>query len=226
MPRLIFWDVDTQHDFVMPDGKLYVSGSEDLLDTLARLTDYAHEHGIPIVASADDHEAGHLELSDEPDWRETYPPHCMRGSEGQRKVEATTLREPMVIEPALADAADLERLVAGHAGDFLLHKHRFDVFSNPNTITLLRALEPEAIVLYGVALDVCNRYAIEGLLQQWPQGEIYLVTDAVRAIRPEEGERLVHEWAQRGVRMVTSAAILEEGILDSHRGPRTIGRPT
>ena len=226
MPRLIFWDVDTQHDFVMPDCKLYVSGSEEILGTLERLTGYAHEHGIPIVATADDHEAGHPELSDAPDWRETYPPHCMRGTEGQRKVAATTLRDALVIEPGLVDAAALESRIAGHSGDFLLHKHRFDVFSNPNTVTLIRALDPEAIVLYGVALDVCNRYAIEGLLQQWPQAEIFLVTDAVRAIRPDEGERLVHDWAQRGVRMVTSASILKEGLLDSYMGPRTIGYPT
>ena len=225
MPRLIFWDVDTQRDFMLPDGKLYVSGSEDLLDTLEQLTAYAHDHGIPIVASADDHEAGHPELSDEPDWRDTFPPHCMRGSEGQQKVSATMLDDPMVIEPEPVDADELTARASAHGGDFLLHKHRFDVFSNPNTVTLLRALDPEAIVLYGVALDVCNRHAIEGLLQQWPQAEIFLVTDAVRAIRPEEGDRLMHDWAQRGVRMVTSAAILKEGLLDGHQGPRTIGYP-
>lgn len=223
MPRLIFWDVDTQYDFMMSDGRLYVSGSEELLDTLERLTGYAHDQGIPIVASADDHEAGHAELSEEPDWRDTFPPHCMRGTPGARKVEATTLRDPLVIEPAPADAAALTARIAAHDGDFLIHKHRFDVFSNPNTVTLLRALDPEAIALYGVALDVCNRYAIEGLLQQWPQAEIFLVTDAVRAIRPEEGETLMHGWAQRGVRMVTSAAILEKGLLDSYQGQRTIG---
>ena len=223
MPRLIFWDVDTQHDFMMSDGKLYVSGSEEILDTLGRLTDWAHDKGVPIVASADDHEPGHPELSDSPDWRETFPPHCMRGSGGELKVAQTTLRDPLIIEPELADAVLLERRVAGHDGDFLLRKHRFDVFSNPNTVTLLRALDPEAIVLYGVALDVCNRFAIEGLLQQWPQAVIYLVTDAVRAIRPDEGERLMSEWAARGVRMVTSAAILNEGLIDSYIGPRTIG---
>jgi nicotinamidase/pyrazinamidase len=225
MPRLIFWDVDTQHDFMMPEGKLYVSGSEELLDTLERLTGYAHERGIPIVASADDHDAGHPELHHEPDWRETFPPHCMRGTEGQRKVDATTLRDPLVIEPEFHDDAALTARIGKHRGDFLLHKHRFDVFSNPNTVTLLRALDPEAIALYGVALDVCNRYAIEGLLQQWPQAEIFLITDAVRAIRPEEGDRLMHDWAQRGVRMVTSAAILDDGLLDSYQGPRTIGYP-
>ena len=57
-------------------------------------------------------------------------------------------------------------------------------------------------------------------------GRIFLVTDAVRAIRPDEGERLMHEWAQRGVRMVTSASILEAGLLDSSQGQRTIGYPT
>lgn len=226
MTRLIFWDVDTQHDFMMPDGKLYVTGSEAILDTLERLTGYAHEHGIPILASADDHEAGHGELSDAPDWRETFPPHCLRGTEGAAKVAQTTLRNPLVIEPELEDPETLAARVRAHPGDLLIHKHRFDVFSNPNTITIVRALDPEAIVLYGVALDVCDRFAIEGLLQQWPQAEIHLVTDAVRAIRADEGERLLAEWAHRGVRMITSAQILEQGLLASLLGSRTIGYPT
>lgn len=222
MPRLIFWDVDTQHDFMRADGKLYVGGSEEILETLGRLTDHAHAHGIPIVASADDHEPGHPELSDEPDWRETFPPHCMRGSGGEVKVAETTLRDPLVIEPEPADPDALAARLAGHTGDILLHKHRFDVFSNPNTVTVLRALDPEAIVLYGVALDVCNRYAIEGLLQQWPQARVYLVTDAVRAIRPEEGERLMQDWAHRGVRLVTAGEIIDGGVVNAYEGTRTI----
>jgi nicotinamidase/pyrazinamidase len=223
MPRLIFWDVDTQHDFMMSDGRLYVPGSEEILGTLERLTGFAHSRGIPIVASADDHEPGHPELSDDPDWRETFPPHCMRGSGGELKVPQTALRDPFVIEPGPADPEALAQRVRAHRGDFLIHKHRFDVFSNPNTLAVLRGLEPEAIVLYGVALDVCDRYAIEGLLSEWPQGELFLVTDAVRAIRPEEGERLLREWSDRGVRMVQADEIVRGGLLDHYMGERTIG---
>ena len=79
-PRVIFWDVDTQYDFMKADGKLYVPDAEQLVANLKKLTDYAHGHGIRIVASADDHVPEHAEISATPDWKETFPPHCLRVS--------------------------------------------------------------------------------------------------------------------------------------------------
>ena len=73
--RPVFWDVDTQHDFMRADGALYVTDSESIIPNLGALTDYAHRRGIPIVASADDHEPGHRELSDAQNFAETFPLH-------------------------------------------------------------------------------------------------------------------------------------------------------
>jgi nicotinamidase/pyrazinamidase len=217
MTRLLFWDVDTQHDFMRSDGLLYVPGSEEIAPVLRALTDYAHERGIRIVASADDHVLGHRELSDTPDWLTTFPPHCMRGTPGQRKIPETTLRDPLVLEPELMDAAGVRRRVAAHRGDILLHKHWFDVFTNANVEAVLAELDPGVIVLYGVALDVCDRYAVEGLLARRPDTRLLLVTDAVRAIHAEAGARLLKEWAARGVRMLTSAEILRGEALEAVR---------
>ena len=216
MTKLIFWDVDTLYDFMKWDGKLYVPGSEDIIPAVKALTDFAHANRIPIVASADQHELSDVEISDTPDWKATFPPHCMRGTPGQLKLEETELENALVIEPELQDPAALTQQVLTHRGDFLLHKRAVDVFTNANVPTLLRALEPQVIVLYGVATDFCNRYALEGLLRALPQVELYLVSDAVRAIVPEEGERLIDGWKERGVRMVTAREIVEEGVLHRH----------
>src|SRR5438094_4238061 len=100
MARVIFWDVDTQYDFMHAAGKLYVPEAERIITNLQRLTNYAHGHGIRIVASADDHVMEHSEISDSPDWQSTFPAHCMRGTAGQMKIPETALRDPLVIEPA------------------------------------------------------------------------------------------------------------------------------
>jgi nicotinamidase/pyrazinamidase len=204
----LFWDVDTQVDFMRSSGKLYVPGSEEIIPVLQRLTDHAHARGIRILASADDHVPGHRELSETPDWRETFPEHCMRGTPGQRKLEETGLRHPLVIDPAPQDPIALAARVRGHDGDLLFHKHWFDVFTNPNLLPVLDALAPRRIVLYGVALDVCDKYAIEGLLRLRPALALTLVTDAVRAIDPATGAALLEAWRGRGVRLVKSAEIL------------------
>ena len=204
----LFWDVDTQVDFMLSSGKLYVPDSEAIIPVLARLTSYAHERRIRILASADDHVPGHRELSGMPDWRETFPEHCMRGSPGQEKIAETALVNPLVIEPEPQDPMALAARVRAHDGDLLFHKHWFDVFTNPNLLPALDALAPGRIVLYGVALDVCDRYAIEGLLRCRPAIPLTLVTDAVRAIDPARGAALLAEWRARGVRLAESIEVL------------------
>jgi len=218
----IFWDVDTQADFMYPGGLLYVPGAEDVVPAIARLTAFAHDHGVRIVASADDHHPGDPELSDSPDFDETFPPHCMHGTPGQRKVAESTLRDALVIDPEAMDAGNLAALIRRHRGDILIHKRRFDVFSNPNVPALLDELRPAAIVVYGVALDVCVRHAIEGLLNLIPTPVIYFVGDASRALNVTLGRRLTDDWVKRGVRPVTTDELVAGSLLreylpaDSH----------
>jgi nicotinamidase/pyrazinamidase len=222
MTRLIFWDVDTLYDFMKSDGKLYVPGSEEIIPAVKQLTDFAHANRIPIIASADNHQTSDAEISASPDWKTTFPPHCMRGTPGQRKIAETELANPLVIEPERQDPGALADQIRAHRGDILLNKRALDVFTNPNVPAVLRALEPEAVVIYGVATDFCDRYTVEGLLRSLPQATLYLVTDAIRAIYPEEGERLIANWRDRGVRMVTVKQIVQDNVLDSHLSPRPV----
>ena len=46
MAKTIFWDVDTQYDFMMRDGKLYVQGAEGIARNLKALTEFARENDI------------------------------------------------------------------------------------------------------------------------------------------------------------------------------------
>ncbi|OGT92057.1 MAG: hypothetical protein A2083_06465 [Gemmatimonadetes bacterium GWC2_71_9] len=215
MHDTIFWDVDTQYDFMRADGKLYVPEAEAIIPNLARLTGYAHQHGIRIVASADDHVPGHRELSDRPDWRETFPEHCMRGTKGQAKIPETALRDPLVVEPEKVDRALLAERVRTHKGDILFHKHWFDVFTNQNLETVLGVLTPHTVVLYGVALDVCDRYAVEGIVERHPEVRLFTVKDAMKPIDRDAAEHLLRQWAEEGVRLIETADIVEERILET-----------
>lgn len=207
-PRVVFWDVDTQVDFMRPDGKLYVGGAEAIVANLARLTDFAHDNGIRIVGSSDCHAPSDDELSDTPDFVATYPPHCLGGTPGQARIPETALRNPLVVEPDDPTEAVLDRL-RDHDGDVLFHKRYFDVFTNPSVGPVVEALEIDQVVLYGVALDVCNRYAIEGLLSKYPDIAITVVTDAVRAIDEDARDELLAGWQRRGVMLATRTDVCE-----------------
>ena len=204
----LFWDVDTQIDFMHPDGELYVPEAETLLDNLVALSRAADEHGLPVLASADDHEPDDAEISDEPDFETTYPPHCMRGTEGVERVEATHRAWTLDVGHEPVAYERLKGSVTDGRPQILVHKKRFDVFTNPNVEPLLRALDPGRIVIYGVALDVCNKAAVEGLLDRG-YTNLTLVTDATRPIRKEVEQELLRSWKDRGVELATTAEVVE-----------------
>ncbi len=210
MRGTIFWDVDTQHDFIVSDGKLYIQGAEAILPKLEVLTEFAREKGVPLLGSVDYHGPHDPEISDKPDFRKTYPPHCLVDTPGQAKVPATSPKDALWIDSRPEDKETLKEQVRQHlgrGGEVFFRKQRFDVFSNPNVDTVLEAVRPDRIVVYGVALDVCDRYAVEGLLER-RRYRVALVRDATRAIRPEEGERLVQAWASRGVCILTTDQVI------------------
>jgi len=215
MSGVVFWDVDTQVDFMHADGKLYVPDAEQIIPNLRRLTDFAHAKRLRIIASADDHVPGHRELSASPDFRQTFPEHCMRGTKGQAKIPETRLEDPLVIDPGREDPSALADRVRAHRGDILFNKHWFDVFTNANVETVLGVLAPRAVVLYGVAEDVCNRYAIEGLVTRHPEIRLFAVSDAMKPIDRDMAQHLLKQWAEEGVRIVDTNDIVEEGVLDT-----------
>ena len=194
----VLWDVDTQVDFMLPEGKLYVRGAEQTVPAMRRLVEAARRSGIPHVASADDHELTDSEISAEPDYRETYPPHCLRGTRGARKIPETEQEDPVPITLEQLPG----RYLAGR--EFLLLKKSFDVFTNPNTERLLEWLSPEEILVFGVATDVCDDAAIRGFLDRGLR--VRFVEDAARGLDDARTAACTASWRERGVGFVTATA--------------------
>ena len=196
----ILWDVDTQFDFMLPDGKLYVPGAEETVPAMQRLVDAARGAGLVHVASADDHELTDAEISDEPDFLTTYPPHCLRGTRGARKIPATDQEDPVPL--ALEPVPD--RYLEGR--EFLLLKKNFDVFTNPNTERLLERLDPDEIVVFGVATDVCDDAAIRGFVARGRK--VRFVEDAARGLDDERVAISTTFWREQGVEFTTAEGIV------------------
>ena len=204
----IFWDVDTQVDFMLPSGLLPVPGAVGLLPNLGRLTAGARAAGLTIVHTADDHELHDDEISGVPDFVETFPPHCLRGTEGADRLPETAAGPDAVDIPP--DGAGIDLAAAAASPEIVLRKNRFDAFANPAAVPLLRALAPETVVVYGVALEVCDRYAVEGMLALDPGLDIVVVEDAVAALDPARGTELLDDWRRRGVRVLSTDQVLLE----------------
>lgn len=195
----VLWDVDTQIDFMYPHGKLYVPGAERTIPAMQRLVDSARASGIVHVASADDHELTDAEIADEPDFLNTYPPHCLRGTRGALKIPETEQEDPVPLTLELMP----ERYLEGR--EFLLLTKTFDVFTNPNTDVLLDRLDPDEVVVFGVATDVCDDAAIRGLLARGLK--VTFVEDAARGLDEKRAAICTAFWRENGVEFTTSEVI-------------------
>jgi nicotinamidase/pyrazinamidase len=202
---LVLWDVDTQVDFMLPSGKLYVPGAEETAPAMRRLVAAAREAGVVHVASADDHELTDPEISDEPDFRNTYPPHCLRGTRGAQKIPETEQGDPLPLALIPWPPGLVPELVAGRR-EILLLKKNFNVFTNPNTEPLLDALDPSEIIVFGVATDVCDDAAIRGFLQRGRH--VRFVEDAARGLDEARVAECTAAWRKAGVEFTTADEVV------------------
>jgi len=82
---------------------------------------------------------------------------------------------------------------------------------------VLVALAPEAIVIYGVVTDFCDRYSVEGLLRHSPAAKLFLVTGCHPDDMIPTRARLLAEWEARGVHLVAAADVLSGRAFVRHQ---------
>jgi nicotinamidase/pyrazinamidase len=190
----VFFDIDTQLDFMYPAGALYVPGAEHIVPHVAALNRYAAEHGIPVVSTMDAHTENDPEFCD-------WPPHCVAGTAGQQK-PAATLLEPRVAIPSAPQDFD----VTG-ARQILLEKQSVDCFTNANLPALLDQLNVKGCVVYGVVTEICVKNAALGLLKSGRK--VTLVADAVRSLDDTKCAQFLQQFAAAGGKLTSVQQLTE-----------------
>jgi nicotinamidase/pyrazinamidase len=182
--KSVFFDVDTQLDFLYPAGALYVPGAESIVDKVAALNRYAAANGIPVVSDMDAHSENDLEFRN-------WPPHCVVGTAGQQKPASTLLEKRAVIPFLSSPIPELEGVQ-----QIILEKQSLDCFMNPNLPALLKRLDADRYVVYGVVTEICVRHAAVGLLKT--RQRVELVTDAVRHLDESGRDQFLAEFQRNG----------------------------
>lgn len=182
----VFFDVDTQNDFLLPAGALYARGAEGIVAAAARLNRFAAANGIALISTTDAH------AENDPEFRD-WPAHCVAGTMGQLK-PAETLLERRVALPSTPAPIEL-------AQQIVIEKQHLDCFTNANLPALLERLSADRYVVYGVVTEVCVRMAAEGLLKTGKPVEI--VTDAICSLDERNGSSALAALAARGALMTT-----------------------
>lgn len=273
--KTIFYDVDTQNDFMNQKGALYVPEAEEIKGALAELTQYACEKGIPIFGSVDRHfgteeykeREGELKRNGGP-----FPDHCFDGTAGQKKIaetehplsdlkkgfikvygmKASYIPHPLdgkknifidntqeisvnkeindknikkiinqyfkqntwqtknayFSDPRIDKKIKIRKGNSYITAGIFFEKQHYDVSTNPWFEKVIKAHAPHQAVVYGVATDYCVRAGALALRKAGVP-EVYLVTDAIRGIKPEDCKKTLEELASAGVKFATSKEVLE-----------------
>jgi nicotinamidase/pyrazinamidase len=191
--NVVFWEVDTQADFMLPGGKLYVPGAERLLPNIRRLTDAVRQNRVFLVSH------GCYHTKDDPEFQ-TFPPHCIKGTEGSSFV-VEALADRVLTVPNDASAAvqrDLSRYQ-----QILLEKQTLDIFESRHAAKFIQRFGDDVeFVVFGVVTEYCVRFAAKGLLDRGRS--VSVVQDAIETLKAEDGQRAVTELHAMGARFLNT----------------------
>jgi nicotinamidase/pyrazinamidase len=205
--KFVFWGVDTQADFMLPGGKLYVPGAERLLPNIRRLTDAARRGRVFLVSH------GCYHAKDDPEFK-VFPPHCVKGTPGSAYVpEALTGKVAIVPnEPAATLPKDLSQYQ-----QILLEKQTLDIFESRHADELVKRFADEVeFLVFGVVTEYCVRFAAKGLLERGRR--VWVVEDAIETLNAADGARTIAELKGLGAKFVSTQQALE--LVESQESQR------
>ncbi|MGI8745844.1 MAG: cysteine hydrolase family protein [Bryobacteraceae bacterium] len=182
--KTVFFDIDTQIDFMYPAGALYVPGAESIVPLITALN-----HAAPLVISTMD---AHAE--DDAEFQ-IYPHHCVAGTLGQHKAPATLLENRAILDARSDPARQL-----------ILEKQKLDCFTNLHLRPRLHEWNADRYVVYGVVTEICVRCAAFGLLKTGKRVEI--VTDAIRPLNDVDSQNMLGAFTAAGGYLTTAADVL------------------
>ncbi|MBI2045065.1 cysteine hydrolase [Candidatus Pacearchaeota archaeon] len=201
--KTIFWNVDTQYDFMRAYGKLYVQGAESIEGNLEILTKLAEKENIQVVNTADWHTEKTEEISNNPDFIKTFPRHCMNGTPGAEYVPVTIPQKPYKIRWWQKSFDEKE---VANSRNIILYKDKFDVFTGtPHADSVLRIIKPERAIVYGVATNVCVDCAVTGLLER--KVEVYVPLDAIKELPNLPLHEVLDRWKGMGAKLIKTSEV-------------------
>lgn len=207
--------VDVQNCFMSEGGTLVLPG--DLTKIRKNIEKIINcDKKINKIMTMDAHKEGDEEISDNPDFINTFPKHAMLKpliTDKGKCIDYIIPWDVKLIEEATcsSDHATLltpETTQVQTCFPIIVMKNKFDVFQGSKAMPYIIAdLPNDKITIFGVALDVCVKFAVEGFLERgW---EVTLIEDACASLDEEEGKRLITKWKKEGVKIISTQDYLK-----------------
>ena len=96
------------------------------------------------------------------------------------------------------DTEAIQNLICKEQFHIVIKKDSIDVFSNCNTDKLVELISPKKVVVFGVALDFCVYYVVQGL-RRFSDIKLCLLKDVVKGLGVRPDNEIFDELRQMGV---------------------------
>lgn len=197
LPKQILIDLCTQRDFLTPDGAVPVRELDTLLANLRRVMIWAKHNRVPIISALDAH-------------RQYEPsvmmlPHCIDGSEGQKKLEFTMLRKRAMVEIDCSPGVPFDLL--RRYQQLIFRKRSRDFMSNPKAERLLTEMKSVEFILTGVGAEHGVKALALGLITR--QKRVAVVSDACGYWSKADADLALRQIEAKGAVLMTTAELME-----------------
>ncbi len=193
--HIAFIDIDTQNDFMLPDGALYVKGAEKLIPKIEKAINFAKLNRIKIFSSLDTH------MENDPEFKD-FPPHCVRGSYGWEKVRGTLLKRHSIITFEEISEIDLDY------PQLLFEKNKFSIFSNLNFKKVLSSLDIKSVFVFGVATEYCVKSSALDFVKNGYR--TFVIEDLIRGVDEESSKKALDEMKKMGVKFLNLNEVIKK----------------
>ncbi|PIN81549.1 hypothetical protein COV11_01705 [Candidatus Woesearchaeota archaeon CG10_big_fil_rev_8_21_14_0_10_30_7] len=239
--KTIFYDVDTQNDFMNENGALYVPGAENIKKNLATLTLKAVKESTLILGSVDLHYGTEEYKSREGELQRhggPFPDHCMANTDGVKKISETNnvhnlahmyIPHFLPNDKKTISESSLELLIYEFLGK---HVYKYVgetlVPKNNSTGAILFAKQsydvtsnPYFNFVIGlikpekaIVYGVATDYCVKAAVEGLLKHniEVHVVTDAIKGISEENSAKLLLEWKTQGVTLVTTRDVVKNNV--------------
>jgi len=184
-------DVNTQKDFLLADGKVCIRNHRRVLAHIRRVMAWARYNEIPIISTCEVYPNSNNDNGAE-------IKYCIDGTEGQRKVGYTLLKNRVSF--AADGNTDLPRDMLRRYQQVILHKRCIDPFDEPRIDRLLSELRAGEFILIGASSEGAVMATALGLLQRGKK--VSVVVDAVGSRNGKEGKLALRKMEAKGAKLI------------------------
>ena len=211
--KCVMVDLNTQRDFCTPDGAHPVVNLADLIPSLRRVVAWTKRNCVPVVSAIDSHRPCEAEGGG-------VCARCIDGSDGQRKVDFTVLRQRANVEADNTLCVPLD--LFDRYQQLIFRERTDDLFTNPKADRFLTQMSVGEFVVFGNVLERAVKAVTLGLLSR--AKSVTVVPDACGCWDRAAADLAVRQVIAKGANIATVDQLLARRLIRHRCYPLSLCR--